>query len=148
MRFPLILGLAPSRRLGWLLAGFCATLGGGVFILPAPNPGLRLLYGLAWGLICGWVGWEKRKREASWLGELRLEKNGNLDWRPSPREDFQPVDLHLGSCTLWSWILLLRCRREGQKQAAWLVLLADSLVEKKTGFRQLQLWLRWRKPEP
>ncbi len=148
MRFPLILGLTPSRRLGWLLTGFCATLGGGVFILPAPNLGTRLLYGLAWGMVCWWVGREKKKGEACWLGELRLEKNGNLDWRPSSQVDFQPVELIPRESTLWSWILVLRCRREGQGRAAWLVVVADSLVEKKTGFRQLQLWLRWRKPEP
>ncbi|WP_156885539.1 protein YgfX [Massilia niastensis] len=121
--------VAPSRRLRWLLAVFCASLLAAALavglVLPMDFASrLAALAPLLAGLVLGREAASRptaRRIDISGLGQLRLTVQQDV----RPPVVGMPVTLLAGS-TVWSCCMLLRLRAESG--AVWrLVLLPDSV---------------------
>lgn len=72
---------------------------------------------------------------------VRLELNDRVHIRLQTRAGHWLTGQILGSSTVAPWLTVLNIRREDQRWAAHVVLMADSLDP--AVFRHLRVWLRW-----
>ena len=132
MQFPISIELHRSKLLFLLLVALHGGAAAGVAVLPWP-PGARALLLL---LIGASLLWAVRRLP---LAGLWLVARDRIE---CVQADGRRVSAEvLPDSTVFSWMIVLRLRLEGEKRTCALVVLPDQLTRDK--FRQLRLWLRW-----
>lgn len=138
MSAPLRFALAPSRRLGWMLAGAHLAAAAVLFALPLPawaNAGLILL--LAFSLF-HYVRRYARLSAPDAIVAVSLAADGATLFR---RDGGQVSGRLSGDSVATPYLSVLNVRPQGARFAQGIVVLPDSLDAE--SFRRLRVWLRW-----
>ena len=132
MQFPVFIGLRRSRFLAGSLCVMHGAAAGALLCLPWPL-WLRgvLVIGLAVSL------W--RTLRPARIVSLRLDGNGGLECG-LPDGTRLPAT-PLADTAVFSWLVVLRLRVEGEKRTISVPLFPDHMSREE--FRVLRLWLRW-----
>lgn len=128
---PLLITVAPSRRLRLLVAGLHLAAAGALWLADLPMAAQLASTGLIGASLAAY-------RRPGQPVTLRAKSRGELEiregdaWKPVPAFSAQ---------LLFPAITLLRYTPAGQDRPAYLAILPDSLPAQ--DFRRLRVWLRW-----